>query len=61
MAPNQFVLKNNHGCGMNIIVNDKSKLNFEDAKNTLNKWKNIDFGVDGGQFQYINVNKKIFA
>ena len=59
--PNQFVLKNNHGCGMNIIVNDKSKLNFEDAKNTLNKWKNIDFGVDGGQFQYINVNKKIFA
>ena len=59
--PNQFVLKNNHGCGMNIIVNDKSKLNFEDAKNTLNKWKNVNFGVDAGEFQYINVNKKIFA
>ena len=59
--PNQFVLKNNHGCGMNIIVNDKSKLNFEDAKNTLNKWKNDNFGVDAGEFQYINVNKKIFA
>jgi len=59
--PNQFVLKNNHGWGMNIIVNDKSKLNYEDAKNTLNKWKNIDFGVDSGEFQYINVNKKIFA
>ena len=59
--PNQFVLKNNHGCGMNIIVNDKSKLNFEDAKNTLNKWKNDNFGVAAGEFQYINVNKKIFA
>ena len=59
--PNQFVLKNNHGCGMNIIVNDKSKLNYEDAKNTLNKWKNDNFGVDAGEFQYINVNKKIFA
>ena len=59
--PNQFVLKCNHGSGMNIIVNDKSKLNFENAKRTLNNWKNSFYGVDGGEFQYINVNRKIFA
>ena len=59
--PNQFVLKCNHGAGMNIIVNDKSKLNFEDAKNNLNNWKNIDFGFREGEFQYINVDRKIFA
>ena len=59
--PNQFVLKCNHGAGMNIIVNDKSKLNFEDAKNNLNNWKSIDFGFREGEFQYINVDRKIFA
>ena len=59
--PNQFVLKCNHGAGMNIIVNDKSKLNFDDAKNNLNNWKNIDFGFREGEFQYINIERKIFA
>ena len=59
--PNQFVLKCNHGAGMNILVKDKSKLNFEDAKNNLNNWKNIDFGFREGEFQYINIERKIFA
>ena len=59
--PNQFVLKCNHGAGMNILVNDKSKLNFEDTKNNLNNWKNIDFGFREGEFQYINIERKIFA
>ena len=59
--PNQFVLKCNHGAGMNIIVNDKSKLNFDDDKNNLNNWKNIDFGFREGEFQYINIERKIFA
>ena len=59
--PEQFVLKCNHGAGMNIIVKDKSKLNFDGAKNNLNNWKNIDFGFREGEFQYINIDRKIFA
>ena len=59
--PNQFVLKCNHGAAMNIIVNNKTKLNKFEAKDTLNKWLNRNFGLEGAEFQYINVEKKIFA
>jgi hypothetical protein len=59
--PSQFVLKCNHGAAMNIFVKDKSNFNLNDAKYNLNKWKNIDFGKREGEFQYINVERKIFA
>ena len=59
--PNQFVLKCNHGAGMNVIVNDKSKLNKKAALGQLNIWHNINFGLREGEFQYINVDRKIFA
>lgn len=36
--PNQFVLKCNHSCGMNIICFDKSELNIPAAVDQLNKW-----------------------
>lgn len=40
--PNQFVMKVVHGCGYNIIVPDKSKLNVFKAKLKLFKWTNKD-------------------
>lgn len=40
--PNQFVMKVVHGCGYNIIVPDKSKLNVCKAKLKLFKWTNKD-------------------
>ena len=30
--PNKFVLKCNHGCGYNIICNNKEKFDIHDAK-----------------------------
>ena len=39
--PNQFVIKWNFGCGQNLIVFDKSKLDIEDAKRKLNDWYKI--------------------
>ena len=59
--PNKFVLKCNHGSGMNIICNDKSKFNMNNSKFWLNKWINTDFGFKNSEFQYINVKRKIFA
>ena len=59
--PNKFVLKTNHGAAMNVIVSDKSKLNIEEAKKNLNSWIKRNFGLEGGEFQYINVERKIFA
>lgn len=36
--PDKFALKCNHGCGMNIVCHDKSKLDKSNTIETLNKW-----------------------
>ena len=59
--PEQFVLKCNHGSGMNIIVKDKSKFNFEQAKEKLRAWLAIDYGVLFHEFHYSKVPRKIIA
>ncbi len=59
--PNKFVLKLNHGYGMNIICEDKSKLDFEKVLERLKYWKNINYGLLTTEFQYLYVNRKIFA
>ena len=60
--PNQFVIKCNHGSGMNIIVKDKSKLNIQDAKNNLNMWMKDDFAFRNGfEAHYHDIEHKIFV
>ena len=59
--PDKFVLKCNHGSGMNILCNNKSNLNIIDAKSKLNKWIKINFGLFGYEYQYLKVKRKIFA
>ena len=59
--PNKFVIKCNHGSGMNIICNDKSTFNITYSKFLLNKWINTNYGYKKSEFQYINVKRKIFA
>ena len=59
--PDKFVLKCNHGSGMNIICPNKSNFNLLSARNNLDNWKKIDYGLKNGEFQYININRKIFA
>jgi hypothetical protein len=38
--PQRFALKTNHGSGWNLIVKDKSLLNWEVEKRQLNRWLN---------------------
>lgn len=59
--PNKFVIKCNHGSVMNILCNNKSNFNLEDAKLKLNKWKNSNYGLTHSEFQYINIDRKIFS
>ena len=59
--PNKFVLKLNHGSGMNILCKNKSKLNITEAKTKLNEWKNINYGLISHEYQYLFIKKKIFA
>ena len=60
--PQQFVIKCNHGSGMNIIVKDKSKLNIEDAKGKLNRWMKDDFAFRNGfEAHYHDIPHKILV
>jgi len=59
--PDKFVLKLNHGSNMNIICNDKSKLNIKESLKTLQNWKNMNYGFIGNEFQYLYIKRKIFA
>lgn len=60
--PQKFVIKCNHGSGMNIIVKDKNKLDKQDAVKKLNKWMKTDFAFQNGcELQYHNIERKIFV
>ena len=59
--PNKFVIKCNHGSGMNIIVN-KSNFNKEEVERKLDRWMNTDFAFQNGyEMQYHYIDRKIFA
>lgn len=60
--PNQFVLKTNHGSGMNIIVKDKSKFDKKDAKQKFDKWLKINYAFKFGfELHYKNIKPLIIA
>lgn len=59
--PNQFVLKCNHGCGYNIIVKDKTKLDIQETKLQLTKWLNQNYALYGLELHYKNIKPLIIA
>jgi hypothetical protein len=60
--PEKFVLKANHGFAWNIIIDDKSRLNIPDAKNTFDQWLNTNFAfVAGFEMHYANIKPRIIA
>lgn len=59
--PNRFVLKCNHGCACNIIVEDKSKLNIPNARAKLNGWLKRDYSLSYNEAHYHNIPPKIIC
>lgn len=59
--PKKFILKCNHGSGMNIFCRNKYKFNLTLAKTKLKKWMKINYGMKNFEYVYINIKKKIFA
>lgn len=61
--PNQFVLKWNFGCGQNLIVMDKSKLDIDAAKKKLKKWYRIrnTFYLTYSELQYRGIPPKLIC
>lgn len=50
--PDKFVLKCNHGCAYNIVVNDKSKIEKAKTIKQLNQWLKEDFGAFNIELHY---------
>lgn len=59
--PEKFVLKATHGCGWNIICNDKSKLDKEKAKKQLNQWLKVDLSLHAAELHYGKIKPKIIS
>ena len=60
--PNQFVIKCNHGSGMNIIVKDKNKLNKQDTIKKINGFMKDDFAFHVGyEMHYHDIPRKVFV
>ena len=59
--PEKFVLKCNHGSQMNIICQNKSDFNLNDAKKQLDEWLKLNYALIGYEYQYLNVKRKVFS
>ena len=59
--PKKFVLKTNHGCGSIIIVPDKDKFNFEEAKVKLQTWLRNKFGALTAEPHYLKIKPCVIA
>lgn len=59
--PDKFVLKCNHGSGMNIIVTNKSEIDKESMRKQINAWLNTDSAFYGFEMHYSAIPRKIIA
>ena len=59
--PESFVLKLNNGCRRNIIVKDKTEINFAEACRRLSSWKNYNFAYSSLELHYRDIVPKIIC
>jgi hypothetical protein len=57
--PNRFVLKCTHGCGFNIICDDKSKLDKMKTLDRLREWMTLDYGLLYAEIHYSSIKPRI--
>ena len=59
--PDQFILKCNHGSGMNIIVRDKKSFDKQRAREKINAWLAVNFAAHYFELHYTRIDRKIIA
>ena len=59
--PDKFVLKCTHGCGFNIICDDKSALDRREARRTLDVWMATDISRIAGEVHYASMKARIIC
>ncbi len=57
--PDKFALKCTHGCGYNIVTQDKSQLNKKEVFRQLSKWMNESFGEYNLEYHYDRIKPRI--
>jgi hypothetical protein len=60
VLPKRFVIKANHGSGFNLVVNDKSILDYSDVRKTLNKWLKLNYAYTSFELQYKGIIPKLY-
>ena len=59
--PNSFAMKCSHGCAMNYICFDKSKINKEELKKKFNKWLKTNYGKKTLELHYSPIKPQIIV
>ena len=59
--PQRFAIKCNHGCGYNLICQDKSKFDIKEATRQLDAWMKDDFWKEYAEVHYRTIPKKIIC
>lgn len=59
--PNRFAIKCNHGCGYNLICQDKSAFDTKKAAAQLDAWMKDDFWKEYAEVHYRTIPKKIIC
>lgn len=60
--PDRFVLKCNHGSGMNLIVKEKKSIDWAKAKTRFDRWMATNYAFQSGfELQYKEIPRKIIA
>lgn len=57
--PERFAIKCTHGCGYNIIVPDKSRLDQQQARKKLDRWMQEKFGRKSLEYHYDTIKPRI--
>jgi len=60
--PDAFVLKANHGSGMNVIIKDKKAADLNAIRNQMDAWLRTNFAFQQGfEMQYNDIPRRIIA
>lgn len=59
--PNSFVIKANHASGTNLIVRDKSKIDYNEIKSITEDWLRIDFHDVNLEKHYKYIDRALIA
>lgn len=59
--PERFVLKATHGCNYNFICKDKSQIDFEALRSTMNQWLHENFYEQERETQYKDCKPRIIC